>query len=389
MVKDSLNNRESLKNGMGKKSMRLISIDVLKEGMVLGRTIWNEAGHPLLKKDVVINDRIIQRLQQLNTHYLYIDDEISEGIEVEETVPPAMRNKVIKTIKDSFQSIDGLNPVNASYILDQQSKTIVSIVDELLSAVTGNNEILTILTDAYLFDEYLYQHSFQVTLYSIAIAKELGYSAEDLRLIGIGALLHDVGKLMVPKDILTKPGRLTNDEFEMMKMHARYGFDLLRNLHSISLLVAHCAFQHHERIDGSGYPRGLVDFEIHPFAKIIGVADVFDAVTTNRVYREKMLPSQGLAIVEAGSGTLYDARIVKALKRAVVHYPNGVILKLSDGRRGIVSRQNTLDAALPWIRIFEEQDQLLAATYEINLVDYPDVTIENVETDYVVPAKVE
>ncbi len=389
MVKDSLNNRESLKNGMGKKSMRLISIDVLKEGMVLGRTIWNEAGHPLLKKDVVINDRIIQRLQQLNTHYLYIDDEISEGIEVEETVPPAMRNKVIKTIKDSFQSIDGLNPVNASYILDQQSKTIVSIVDELLSAVTGNNEILTILTDAYLFDEYLYQHSFQVTLYSIAVAKELGYSAEDLRLIGIGALLHDVGKLMVPKDILTKPGRLTNDEFEMMKMHARYGFDLLRNLHSISLLVAHCAFQHHERIDGSGYPRGLVDFEIHPFAKIIGVADVFDAVTTNRVYREKMLPSQGLAIVEAGSGTLYDARIVKALKRAVVHYPNGVILKLSDGRRGIVSRQNTLDAALPWIRIFEEQDQLLTATYEINLVDYPAVTIENVETDYVVPAKVE
>lgn len=389
MVKDSLNNRESLKNGMGKKSMRLISIDVLKEGMVLGRTIWNEAGHPLLKKDVVINDRIIQRLQQLNTHYLYIDDEISEGIEVEETVPPAMRNKVIKTIKDSFQSIDGLNPVNASYILDQQSKTIVSIVDELLSAVTENNEILTILTDAYLFDEYLYQHSFQVTLYSIAIAKELGYSAEDLRLIGIGALLHDVGKLMVPKDILTKPGRLTNDEFEMMKMHARYGFDLLRNLHSISLLVAHCAFQHHERIDGSGYPRGLVDFEIHPFAKIIGVADVFDAVTTNRVYREKMLPSQGLAIVEAGSGTLYDARIVKALKRAVVHYPNGVILKLSDGRRGIVSRQNTLDAALPWIRIFEEQDQLLTATYEINLVDYPAVTIENVETDYVVPAKVE
>lgn len=194
---------------------------------------------------------------------------------------------------------------------------------------------------------------------------------------------------MVPKDILTKPGRLTNEEFEAMKMHARYGFDLLRNLHSISLLVAHCAFQHHERIDGSGYPRGLVDFEIHPFAKIIGVADVFDAVTTNRVYREKMLPSQGLAIVEAGSGTLYDARIVNALKRAVVHYPNGVILKLSDGRRGIVSRQNPLDAALPWIRIFEEQNQLLAATYEINLVDFPSILIENVETDYMVPAKVE
>ncbi|MGE7999935.1 HD-GYP domain-containing protein [Lysinibacillus sp. NPDC093190] len=369
--------------------MRLISIDVLKEGMVLARTIWNEAGHPLLKKDVVINERIIQRLQQLNTHYLYIDDEISKGIEVQETVPAVIRNKAISTIKDSFQSINGLNPVNASYVLDQQSKAIVSIVDELLSAVSGNDEILTILTDAYLFDEYLYQHSFQVTLYSIAIAKELGYSAEDLRLIGIGALLHDIGKLMVPKEILTKPGRLTCEEFETMKQHTRYGFDLLRNLHSISLIVAHCAFQHHERIDGSGYPRGLVDFEIHPFAKIIGVADVFDAVTTSRVYREKMLPSQGLAIVEAGSGTIYDARIVKALKRSVVHYPNGVILKLSDGRRGIVSRQNTLNPALPWIRIFEEQNQLLTATYEINLMDNPTATIENVEADYVVPSKIE
>lgn len=366
--------------------MRLISVDVLKEGMVLGRTIWNEAGHPLLKKGVVINERIIHRLQQLHTHYLYIDDEISKGIEVEDTVPPVLRNRAISTIKNSFLSLNGLDTASASYVLDQQSKEIVTIVDELLLAVTGNDEILTVLADAYLFDEYLYQHSFQVTLYSIAIAKELGHSAEDLRLIAIGALLHDVGKTMVPKEILTKPGRLTHDEFEVMKMHARYGFDVLRNLHSISLLVAHCAFQHHERIDGSGYPRGLVDFEIHPFAKIIGVADVFDAVTTNRVYREKMLPSKGLAIVEAGAGTMYESKIVDALKKAVVHYPNGAILKLSDGRRGIVSKQDTVDPKLPQIRIFEENNELLPVTYEINLADHSTVCVEKVETNYIVAA---
>ncbi|KOS71749.1 histidine kinase [Lysinibacillus contaminans] len=369
--------------------MRLISIDVLKEGMVLGRTIWNEAGHPLLKKGVVINERIILRLQQLHTHYLYIDDEISKGIEVEDTVPSIVRNKTISTIKNSFQSLNGLSVESASYVLDKQSKAIVSIVDELLLAVTGNKEILTVLTDAYLFDEYLYQHSFQVTLYSIAIAKELGHSSEDIRLIGIGALLHDIGKIMVPKDIITKPGRLTHDEFETMKMHTRYGFDVLRNLHSISLLVAHCAFQHHERIDGSGYPRGLVDFEIHPFAKIIGVADVFDAVTTNRVYREKMLPSQGLAIVESGSGTIYDPRIVNALKKAVVHYPNGAIIKLSDGRRGIVSKQEKLNPSMPRIRIFEENNELVTATYEINLGDFPTIFIEKVETDYNITAHLE
>lgn len=369
--------------------MRLISIDALKDGMVLGRTIWNEAGHPLLKKGVTINERIISRLQQLHTHYLYIDDEFSKGIEVEDTVPPVIRNKAITTIRNSFQSLNGLNVASASYVLDQQSKAINSIIEELLSVVTENNEILTVLSDAFMFDEYLYQHSFQVTLYSIAIGKELGHSAEDLRLIGIGALLHDIGKIMVPKDIITKPGRLTHDEFEIMKMHTRYGFDILRNLHSISLLVAHCAFQHHERIDGSGYPRGLVDFEIHPFAKIIGVADVFDAVTTNRVYREKMLPSQGLDIIEAGSGTIFNARIVNALKKAVVHYPNGVILKLTDGRRGIVSKQNPEKPMCPWIRIFEENDELIPATYEINVGDTPTVRIEKVETDYRVDSKPE
>ena len=367
--------------------MRLISINVLKEGMVVGRTIWNEAGHPLLQKDVVVSKRMLERLRELNIQYLYIDDQISNGIEVEETVSPAKRNKAVKNITETFNAVKKVKSEQASYVLDQQSKVIGSLVDDLLNSIMDNKEILTVLTDAYLYDEYLYQHSFQVTLYSIAIAKELGYSYEDVRLIGIGALLHDIGKLLIPAEILLKPGRLTIEEYEEMKQHTRYGFDLLRNLHSVSLLIAHCAFQHHERNDGSGYPRGLVDFEIHPFAKIIGVADVFDAVTSNRVYREKMLPSQGIAIIEAGRGTMYDARVVDALKQSVVHYPNGSIVLLSDQRRGIISKQNITDSSRPWIRIFEENDSMLSATYEMSLQEYPNIEIQKVETDYVIPVE--
>ena len=363
--------------------MRLISIKVLQEGMVLGRTIWNEAGHPLLQKGVVVTDRIIHRLGQLNVQYLYIDDKISENIDVIETVPQAVRTKAVNNVKESFKSLKGLKTSEASYVLDQQSKTITSIVGQLMDIILSNEEMITVLTDAYLYDEYLYQHSFQVTMYSIAIAKELGYSQEDLRLIGIGAILHDIGKLSVPYTILSKPGRLTNEEFDEMKLHTRYGFDILRNLRTISLLVAHCAFQHHERLDGSGYPRGLVDYEIHPFAKIIGVADVFDAVTSNRVYRSKMLPTQGISILEAGSGTIYDSRVVEALKRIIVHYPNGTVVKLKDGRRGIVSRQNLHNPTSPAVRIFEENNEIISSTYELNLKDHPLIEIEKVETDYV------
>lgn len=350
--------------------------------MVIGRTIWNEARHPLLQEGVVVSERIIKRLRELGVQYLYIDDQISNGIQVMETVPPDVRNKTVAKISASFRSLKELKGKEVTYVLDKQSKELTSIVEQLLHAVLQSKEILTVLTDAYLYDEYLYNHSYQVTLYSIAIAKELGYSEQELKVIGMGAILHDIGKIQVPHSITTKPGRLTDEEFEKMKLHTRYGFDILRNLHSVSLIVAHCAFQHHERIDGSGYPRGLMDNEIHPYAKIIGVADVFDAVTSNRVYREKMQPAQGIAILEAGIDTIFDARVVNALKRTVVHYVNGTVVKLSDGRRGVIARQNLKNPLDPCIRIFEVDGQIINSTYEIKLSEQANVKIDVVETDY-------
>ena len=363
--------------------MRLISVASLKEGMTVGRTIWNEAGHPLLQKGVIITDVILRRLQQLHLQYIYVEDKLSDGINIEETIQPEKRNQAVAAITDSFHAVRDASAEHASFVLNQQSKILGTLIDDLLQSILDSEEILTVLSDAYIFDEFLYQHSFQVTMYSLAIAKELGYPYEDLRVIGFGALLHDVGKMLVPVEILQKPGRLTEDEFDIMKMHTIYGFDLLRNLHSVSLIVAHCAFQHHERLDGSGYPRGIVDYEIHPFAKIISVADVFDAVTSTRVYRTKMLPSQGMSIIEAGSGSQFDPEIVEALRRSIVHYPNGTIVLLSDGRRGVVCKQNNDMPDCPYIRVFEEDDEILIATYEIDLSQEKYVTIEKVDLDYV------
>lgn len=362
--------------------MRLISIDAARPGMKVGRAIWNEVGHALLQKNVLLTDSIISRLKQMNIQYIYIEDEISKGIEIKETVPIEKRKKAINQIANTFQQVRGLDTHNASYVLDKQSKVIGNVIDDLLDSILNSNELLTVLSDTFMYDESLFQHSFNVALYSLATARELGYSVEDLRTIGIGAILHDVGKMIVPQNILQKQDQLTDEEFNIMKRHTRYGFDMLRNLHTVSLLVAHCAFQHHERLDGSGYPRGLVECEIHPYAKIIAVADVFDAVTSDRVYREKMLPSQGIAIIESGSGTLFDERIVKAFKRSVVHYQNGTVVYLSDGRRGIVVKQNVNNSVSPWVRIFAHNGTLLRSTYLINLEEHSDVTIERVETDY-------
>lgn len=364
--------------------MRLISTKSLKTGMVIGRTVWNDNGRPLLQEGVQVTDTLISRLQKLNIHYVYIDDIISKNIEIIETVPLKIRHQAIQHIEKSFNNLK--NPTNKksmTYCLDEQSKQFVSIIDDLMAFIFESKEIVTILSDAIIYDQYIYQHSLQVTIYSISIARKLGYNSDEIRQIGIGAMLHDVGKMLIPAEILSKPGRLTNDEFEMMKLHAKYGFDVLRSLHTISLLSAHCAFQHHERLDGSGYPRGLVDFEIHPYAKIIAVADVFDAVTSNRVYRDKMLPSQGLEILKEGSGILYDERVVNAFQKTISAYTNGSILLLSDGRRGIVFKQNNETPEKPWVRIFEEDDKIIKATYEVDLNE-TSLTIVRVEIDYVI-----
>lgn len=362
--------------------MRLISIDTLKVGMVIGRTIWNEAGHPLLQRGVKVSPTMLDRLKQLNVKYTYIDDELTTGIEIEETVPVKVRQQVVANITQSFDSVRNMEGKRASFVIEKQAKVLNSLVDNLLDAILNSKEILTVLTDAYLYDEYIYQHSFQVSLYALAIGRELGYNANELHILGLGAILHDVGKMSIRTELLQKPTRLTDAEYEEVKTHARHGFDILRNLHTMSLIVAHCAFQHHERLDGSGYPRGLVDFEIHPYAKIIAVADVFDAMTSNRVYRDKMLPFEAIKIIESGKGTLYDTKVVDALKRTVMHYPNGSVVLLSDGRRGVISRQNTATPSMPWVRIFEENGQHLAATYEYNLQQHAEVMIEAVDLSY-------
>ena len=297
--------------------MRLISTNVLQEGMVIGRTIWNEANRPLLQKGVVVKGHMIQRLQQLHVQYVYIDDEISKNIEILQAVPMEVRKNAVDKITETFKMVKHKDSKEITYCLDQQSKFFYSIIDDLLDNIMKSEELITVLSDALIYDEYIYQHSMQVAIYSISIANEMKYSTEEVRQIGIGAMLHDVGKMLIPLEILKKPNRLTNEEYKIMKQHAKLGFDVLRNLHTVSLLSAHCAFQHHERLNGSGYPRGITDSEIHPYAKIIAVADVFDAVTSDRVYRQKMLPSSGMKIIDDGKGTLFDENVVNAFRQCI------------------------------------------------------------------------
>lgn len=147
----------------------------------------------------------------------------------------------------------------------------------------------------------------------------------------MGSLLHDIGKMMIPPEILHKPGRLTDEEFDIIKNHAKYGFDILRKQGDVPLLSAHCALQHHEKWNGGGYPRGLAGEEIHPYARALAVGDVFDALTTHRVYRRAMLPHEAMEIIYADTNSHFEQSVVETFRRTVAIYPVGVTVKLNSG----------------------------------------------------------
>ncbi|TFE03804.1 HD-GYP domain-containing protein [Jeotgalibacillus salarius] len=363
--------------------MRLISTKVLRAGMVLGHTIYNVNEKPLLQAGVTLTDGMVERLRFLKVQYVYISDEQSKGIEVKESVPVLVRQESIREMKETFSSIQTCKQKNMSAMLESKTSKIQDVLKSIMSEMDANQDLLMILSDAYLYDSYIFHHSYNVTLYTLAIAKELKLPVKQLEQIGLGAMLHDIGKSMIEESVLMKDGPLTEEEFEEIKKHTVHGFEVLKNLHNVSLLTAHCAFQHHERLNGSGYPRGIKSEDIHPYAKILAVADVFDACTSNRVYRKKMLPSDALEILLAGSGTLFDPTVIKAFQLAIAIYPNGLTVELSDGRKGIVARQNRGISTRPIIRVVEENEKIVKATYEVDLSDHLGCTIAKTDIKFV------
>ncbi|MFB1082400.1 HD-GYP domain-containing protein [Jeotgalibacillus sp. JSM ZJ347] len=363
--------------------MRLISTKVLRAGMVLGHTIYNVNDKPLLQAGVTLSEPMISRLRFLKVQYVYISDEKSKGIEVKESVPVHVRQESIREMKDAFSSIRTSKQKNMAAMLESKTEKIQHVLKGIMSEMDANQDLLMILSDAYIYDSYIFHHSYNVTLYTLAIGKELRLPVKQLEQLGLGAMLHDIGKTMVDESVLMKEGPLTEEEFEEIKMHTVHGFEVLKNLHNVSLLTAHCAFQHHERLNGSGYPRGIFVEDIHLYAKILAVADVFDACTSNRVYRDKMLPADALEIILAGSGTLFDPTVIKAFQMGVAIYPNGLTVQLSDGRKGIVARQNKGVSTRPVIRVVEESGKIVRATYEVDLSAHLDVTIAETDISFI------
>lgn len=239
--------------------------------------------------------------------------------------------------------------------LQQAGSTLVSQVTEDVHAVAA-------LTFLHQCDDYTIQHSADVAILMVAIGRVLELPQSDLRVLALAGLMHDVGKQLVSPAILRKPGRLSGAEFAEMRKHPQYGFDLLSGYPHCPEAVRLVALQHHERLDGSGYPSGLTGSALHPYSCIAAVADTFDAMTSDRIYRKSCPTRQ--AIIE-----LYGARmrrfvpsVVEALIKLVGVYPVGTRVVLSTGERGVVISPNPDDTTRPSVLVDHDRNGCRLAT---------------------------
>ncbi|MFE8702330.1 HD-GYP domain-containing protein [Cytobacillus sp. FJAT-54145] len=361
--------------------MRLVATEFVEPGSILGKAILNDKGQVLLNEGVELGEKVIQRLQEKGISYIYIKDEATADISFKSAISEELRKEAMNTIESTFAQVQKESSISSSFVIEKASQRFTEVIRHLLSEIKNNRDLLTLLSDVYTYDNYIFTHSLNVTMYSLAIGMELQLRPRELELLGLGAILHDVGKMKIPAEILLKPGKLTEEEFFEVKKHPEEGFNILRNVQTISLLVAHCAYQHHERMNGSGYPRGIKGADIHEYGRIIAVADVFDAVTSNRVYRRAMLPHDGLEILFAGVGSLFDQKVVEAFRRAVAIYPVGITVELNDGRKGVVSKQNVGVSDRPFVRILEENGQTVEP-YELDMCAELTVVITGCDTTF-------
>jgi HD-GYP domain-containing protein (c-di-GMP phosphodiesterase class II) len=374
--------------------MRLVSVDKLQPGALLARDIWTgtSGSIPLLRAGVYITPEYLSRLRRTGIAAIYVHDELSDGIEVPMLVREQTREKASQAIQRAFAELPQ-RAATGEAIPKAVLADLRSVVDRILDDLQAAGDAAVAFSDLATADAYTTQHSIQVTVLGLLLGRRVfndygwvdyrrqrSFEKIDVALgrLGLGLLLHDIGKLTIPTEILNKPGKLEPGEWTLMKSHPAAGEAMLQS-DLISALAKGVVRSHHERHDGTGYPDGLARDEIPQFARIAAVADVYDAITSARPYRAAAPASLGVAEIVGAEGRHYDPQVVTAFRKVVAPYPVGSCVVLTDGRRGIVSElpDNHLDR--PVVRLYAEADGSSMSPTEIALVNAPTISVKGLD----------
>jgi len=356
--------------------VRKIPVSLLRPGMVLYRPVFGPDGQLWLNAGIELKSNYISSLWRAGISFVFISDPFLSDVLVSEVVSEETRRQAVKTVKKTLQSAK-LHKRN-SLLLD---KHFSSIVEKLAHEVLANKDVVINLADIRDVDDYTFFHSVNVCVLSLLNAADLALSQSRLEELGAGALLHDLGKIWISEFTLKKKGSLTPEEYSEVKKHPSFGFEILTSQANFSPNSAKVVAQHHERCDGSGYPHNLEKDDIHSYARLVMIVDVYDALTADRPYRLGMKPHMAIEIITERAEA-YDRPLVASFLKHIAPYPVGTALRLSNGYLGIVIKNRKEMPLRPVVRIFKNGDGFLyQEPFDLDLSDKSNLLISDVLGD--------
>ena len=310
--------------------MRILPLDERAIGERLVYDLVDSAGRTLLSAGATITPRYLALLQGRGYASVPVDNPLAPDLTPTDPLPPALRKRITDTVAASFQRVEHRTVAVTS--------ALRSVVNDVLAVLQKSTALTYNLLGLHSLDTYFFVHAVDVCIHSLIITPALALDDVDKRHLGIGAILHDIG--MVYYDgLLSQPDTRAEGDLARVRQHTTDGFELLRRQSEVDLRSAHIALQHHERLDGSGYPRGLSGEKMHPWAKVVAIAEVFDSATSSRNYAPTLSAAEGLDLLqaEAQAGHL-DPYLVAYFLRHMARYPVGTIVELGNGAVGITEK---------------------------------------------------
>ena len=352
-----------------------IPIKKLKEGMITAQSIYNPLGASYLTKGVELSPKYIERLKKAGLDGVTVTS-LDPKLKL---APPAdivqekTRISAIHNVATAFQNVEDHGTLDPKPLQDISETILLDIIEQQRNLVQ--------LTDIRLHDTYTFAHSVNVAILSALLGVLQKLPKEDLLKLTLGGLLHDLGKITVPHEILTKPGHLSDDEWRLMQGHPDAGRQRLKKMFPNDILLSTIALQHHEHIDGSGYPNHLQGEQIHRYARIVAIADVYDALTSVRPYKRAYTPSVAHRIMTTCSPGHFDLELLHLFFDNVAIYPVGTIVKTQIGY-AIVKEVEFGHTQTPIVRVFANHEgKLLTETRDLDLEQTPKEMLEGVVTD--------
>ncbi|MFZ5642961.1 MAG: HD-GYP domain-containing protein [Bacillota bacterium] len=344
--------------------MRKVPTEYLTPGMIVAKHIFTKDGRVLLGQGVELTKRYIDGLIKKGIPALFIEDQLSSDIIAEDVVLDNTRNQAVSQIKHAITQIS--KKVDKKINIVNINETISDIVDQLLE----NKNIIYNLADIRSVDNYLFGHSVNVCILSIMTGIGLQYNRSQLEDLAKGSLLHDIGKAMVPYEILNKPGKLTPEEFEEIKKHPTHSLEILRKNSGVSSVSRIIAYQHHEKYNGDGYPSCLKGKDILDASQIVGIADMYDAITSDRCYRGAMPANEAYELISASGNFYFKFDIVKAFLNQIAAFPEGSYVELNTNEIALVVENIKGYSSKPKVRIITSPDHTIIKPFmDVDLIN--------------------